>query len=286
MFELPTPKSKIGWVVAVFYTVLLFLLYYLFLFTPLLDYYTDLTYKIHYQPQGNLEVVIMAPKRLYDAEPPWLYISATNDNDEPIYNVNIYVDTKSEHAELLLLPSLYGNDIYNKELNFRVIEKHATVTGRTKIISQENLKMGSVILSFSEEQAISPNYPLKLLELHPVGNIPSFEKDPIEGIQRGFVEIILLPPWSNGFIFVLVLFSVYISERSTLKEIQIEIFSKSGAESLLSIGKHSLLIIIALFLFVILFLTAFPLIFILVIIICIIYFWKQLRKENGTNGSS
>jgi hypothetical protein len=270
MSELPVPKSKSGWTIAVLYTLILFLIYYLGVFENLLEYYNKQHHEIPYRSQQNLKIVVKAPKQLYDAEPSWLYISVTNNKDKAIYDVNIDVNMTSNNA-VLILPSLYGEDIYGTDLKFKVIEAHATAMGRTRIIAQENLSLGSVFLSFADGQSEISNKPF---EFKPAVTVPPLKSDPNAGLRRSFVAAILLPPWSNTFIFALVLFSVYLAEGAHKNKI-IQVISARGVEGLLI---YSILISCVPFLLVIIFLTV-PLGWFTFIILGLFYIFRSLMKR-------
>jgi len=270
MSELPVPKSKSGWTIAVFYSLILFLIYYLVVFENLLGYYNEQNHVIPYRSQQNLKIVVKAPKQLYDAEPSWLYISVTNNKDKAIYDVNVDVNMVSNNA-VLVPPSIYSEEIYDTDLKFKVIEAHATAMGRTRIIAQENLSVGSVFLSFADGQSETSNKPL---EFKPAVTVPPLKPNSSAGLRRSFVEAILLPPWSNTFIFALVLFSVYLAEGAHKLKIS-QMISALGVEGLVI---YSILISFIPFLWVFIFLKAPLWLFLLIIFSMLCYFRFSMKR--------
>jgi len=213
MDNLPFPRLRSSWMSAIILAIFLFLIYYLFLFQSLLNVYEKQFLPISYPHESainksealaSLDIKARIPRYIYSAGTVPIYISVTNRADKPIKNLGIYLvyDNKNDDKIPLLLPNIYNKDMLNSGIVFDEVAPGSTVTGRLSLIAQTSVKIANVSIVAGSEYE----------ERQPSGDITSLTIWNWKTLQRNFIETILLPPWSNGFILTLALFASYLSQ--------------------------------------------------------------------------
>ncbi len=200
MDNLPIPNMRSSWVTALINAVIVFFFYYLILFGFLLN-----EYRRHFkdgqfqESKEQLVVWVDVPRYFYAAGPATVHIHVKNESRNLYSDVKIYLITDT-NSPTLLLPSVFNANVYSSLVEFPVIEPLSTATGRTTFITQSNTSITSVLLKVGEEEA---------QQLSAIPEITFVQSAP-KALQIDFLEHVLLPPWSNGFILALILLSTFL----------------------------------------------------------------------------
>lgn len=213
MESLPIPKLRSSWVAALILTLIIFLLYYLFAFNYLLNLYRSQFESIFFeQNQSDIKVIAFVPKYYNPSELTWAHLNIHNNSNNPIYDLEVYLVAQSDE-NTLLLPNLYGDNVYSSGNTFTVIEPHSVATARIPFITQGDAAINKVILIQKNDYAreeLERQSPLEYVQPN---------RSAWKTIQHSFLETILLPPWSNTFILALVLFSTYLVRNRSEEEL-------------------------------------------------------------------
>ena len=202
MDNLPIPNMRSSWVAALINTVLVFFLYYLCIFGFLLG-----EYKEHFvsgsfnESKEQLIVWVDIPRYFYSAGPATVHVHVKNQSSNVFTDVKVYLVTQPDPEKpTLLIPKVSNANVYSTLVEFPIIEPLSTATGRVSFITQSNTSITSVLLKVGEGD---PE------QLFAIPEIRFAESSP-KALQTDFLEHVLLPPWSNGFILTLVLLSTFL----------------------------------------------------------------------------
>lgn len=209
MDTLPIPKLRASWVAALIVAIFMFIAYYIFAFQALIQLYRSQYYEVQFEDkQSNINITAFIPKYYSPSEPIWAYLTVQNNSDMPIYDIEVSLISSSDEPTLLL-PKLYNEETFNSVARFNIIESHSTSTARISFITQSDPLIEKVLLT----KINADQNARKELERQKSATVVKPSKFGWRTLQHSFLETILLPPWSNGFILALVLFSVYIVRR-------------------------------------------------------------------------
>ena len=241
MDNLPFPRNRSGWIAAIILAILLFLFYYLVIFQGLLNIYEKQFLPVSYphdrainnESLALIDINARVPKYVYSAGAVPIYISVTNNNaDKTIKNLGVYLVSDDKFP--LLLPNLYNKDTLSTGIVFDEIAPRSTVTGRLSFITQTTTKISNVsIVAGSEHE-----------ERQPSGDITSLTIWNWKTLQYSFIETILLPPWSNGFILALALFASYLSQSKGCEDDKVEPFTPECRECACNSMKRTALLLL------------------------------------------
>lgn len=262
MNNLPIPKLRASWLSALVLTAVLFHVYYTFLYGLVLQEYTnqfrDVTYlssKSEDEGLRDLKITAHIPKYIYSVEPIWVFITVQNTGPQTFLDTKIDLNV-SLTSSMLLLPSTFSEDKdepYKTNIEIKEIGPGSIVFGRIPLIVQSGIDIKSIWIhtgikgEHENEKPINPVQSERFPQSKP---IPT--EHPWRALQHSFIQNILLPPWSNGLIFALVLFSSYLAhDRKFGKDDEDEpdIWSR---EMLVSFWHHLGRTIIILYVFLIL----------------------------------
>ncbi len=209
MNDLPVPKIRASWVSAVILTCISFLVYYLFFFDRILESYQKQFFNetVTLEDENvNLEITAHIPRYVYSSNAVWAYIDVRNLGQTSLSNVNIYLNTDvTDRSYTYMLPEIYEDedDIYNTGIEFKTIQQSEITSGRLRFLSQSQaINIKGVIVTVGESDPVSLNF----------GAIQPIRWNSW-ALKHSFFENILLPPWSNGLIFALSLFSAYLVHK-------------------------------------------------------------------------
>lgn len=204
MNNLPIPTTRSGWVAALINTVILFGVYYWLLFAVILDVYSNQLEVVDFDKGEEIpiKVTIKRPKYYDSSATTWVFLYIENQGEDALHNVEVYLITHSSEPPILL-PSLYNNDVYNVGVKFSIIEPRSVATGRIRFIAQTDPQFDALLIKINgnpkELKSKSAN---------------RMNESKFKAFRQGFLETLLLPPWSNGFLFAIALFSSYIVEKN------------------------------------------------------------------------
>lgn len=231
MDNLPLPRSRANWLIAIFLAMIVFVIYYLVIYPETRQKYNDQFYNITYfynppqecetEESQHLSLNIRIPKYLLNSGPVWLYYALDNKTPCTISTAVFYIDigiateATEDLGESIIPPVYYGADTYIPKLVFTDVHSGSSISGRVQLIAQGNSRILGVILeeaqflsdenhriiSFSEELGIS-NEEIGVLDVCPS-----------EALKQPILEITLLPPWANGVLLGLVLIACYLAEK-------------------------------------------------------------------------
>lgn len=221
MDNLPIPNMRSSWVAALVNTIFMFLFYYLCLFGPLLKEYRD-----HFdhnrsfdKSKEQLAVWVDVPRYFYAAGPATVHVHVKNESKKPFNDVKIYLITRADpEAPTLLIPNVFNNDVYSSLVEFPIIEPLSTANGRVSFITQANTSITSVLLKVGDNES---------QQLFAEAEIPFVESGP-KALQIDFLEHVLLPPWSNGFILALILLSTFLIRTDKEEKEEEKIFDSEN----------------------------------------------------------
>ncbi|MBI3173208.1 MAG: hypothetical protein HYZ25_05780 [Chloroflexi bacterium] len=216
MDNLPIPQLRSSWSAALVHLITVFLLYYLLMFDYLLGLYGEQFVNIPFEKEHSLQVWARVPRYSYSSGPSSLFIHAQNESDKTLNDVEIFlITTTPSNNPPLLLPNLYDNKVYVSGVEFPAIEPHSIATGRMSFIAQTKTRVTGIILRIGGVEEVSLNAKKTFF----------IEESNPKSLQHSFLEIILLPPWSNGFILALVLLSTFLIHNKMEEEEENKIFS-------------------------------------------------------------
>ena len=203
MDNLPIPNMRSSWVAALINTIFMFLIYYLCLFGTLLKEYRD-----HFDHDRSfdksaeqLAIWVDVPRYFYAAGPATVHVHVKNESKKPYNDVKVYLITRADpKVPTLLIPNVFNADVYSSLVEFPIIEPLSTANGRVSFITQANTSITSVLLKVGDDEP---------QQLFAEAEIPFVESGP-RALQIDFLEHVLLPPWSNGFILTLILLSTFL----------------------------------------------------------------------------
>ncbi len=218
MDNLPIPNMRSSWVAALINTIFMFLIYYLCLFGPLLKEYRD-----HFDHDRSfdksaeqLAVWVDVPRYFYAAGPATVHIHVKNETKKPFNDVKVYLITRADpKVPTLLIPNVFNADVYSSLVEFPIIEPLSTANGRVSFITQANTSITSVLLKVGDDEP---------QQLFAEAEIPFVESGP-KALQIDFLEHVLLPPWSNGFILTLILLSTFLIRTDREEKDEEKIFN-------------------------------------------------------------
>lgn len=209
MDSFPIPKLRSSWAAALIMFLLLFFIYYLIVFEKLLDLYKS-QFDIVYFEQSEMQLNVSAyVPHYYDASDAALvYVHVQNESDDPVYDVGVYLVATFEESALLL-PKVYIDDVYSSKSEFDVLPPNAISIARVSLVAQNEPTITKVIVIQKQD-----GVPEELERLNPTDYI-RVQKAIWKSLQHRFLEVVLLPPWSNGYIFGLVILSIYLVRKGT-----------------------------------------------------------------------
>lgn len=211
MDSLPLPQLRSSWVAALINTMLLFLVYYLVAFGGLLNLYKHQFDPVYFaQSENQLKVWAYVPHYYNASEPAWVYTYIQNESDNPVYDIEVYLIATFDESTLLL-PKLYDKEVYSSGTKFDIISPHSVTTARVPFVAQAEPIITKVVLI-----KIRDGTREELERLNPKEFI-RVNQSGWRSLQHSFLESILLPPWSNGFILALALFSSYLARKGEEK---------------------------------------------------------------------
>lgn len=217
MDNLPIPNMRSSWVSALINTIIAFFLYYVFAFGWLLNEYKDHFVSGSFEEsKENLIVWVDVPRYFYPAGPATIHIHIKNQNLTTLKNVKAYLVTRPDpESSTLLIPNVFNSNVYSSEVEFQIIEPLSTAVGRISFVTQSNTSITSVLLVVDEGE---PQQLSAISEMR-------FAESSAKALQTDFLEHILLPPWSNGFILSLVLLSTFLIRTDVEQKTESSIFS-------------------------------------------------------------
>jgi len=236
MDSLPVPQLRSSWVAALTNTVILFLVYYLVAFDGLLGLYKNQFDPVYFeQSQNQLEVLAYVPRYYNSSEPAGVYLHIENKGDNPVYDIEVYLITTFDETTLLLY-NLYNREVYGSGIKFDFIAPHSIATARISLVAQAEPIITKVLLITAKDgnrEELERLDPKEFIRINESG---------WRALQHSFLETILLPPWSNGFILALALFSTYVVRKGD-EEKEPEPFKDEWWDWVASTIKRSLIVL-------------------------------------------
>lgn len=220
MDGLPFPTRRTSWFAGIVLAMIFYSLYYGVIFQPLLKSYSEYFDSSSFtESKDKLAVWVQVPRYYFNAGPSTIYIHVKNESDSVFQDVKIILLATSESETTLLLPNIYDANIYSSSVELPIVESHAIATGRISFITQSKTTITGILLQIGGE--VPENLPA-------IPDIP-LGKSSTKALQLEVLEHLLLPPWSNIFILVFVLFSIFLihSEKEDSKE-EPELFAPPG----------------------------------------------------------
>ncbi len=222
MNNLPIPKLRASWLSALFLTAVLFYAYYTVLYGLVLHEYRgqfrDVTYlslKSEDARLRDLKITAHIPKYIYSVEPIWVFITVQNTGNQTFLDTDIDLNF-SLTSSMLLLPSTFSEDKdapYKTNVEIKEIGPGSIVSGRIPLIVQSGIDIKSIWIHTNIKEEREGPVVAAQSERYPQSK-PIPKENPWRALQHSFIQNILLPPWSNGLIFALVMFSSYLAHNN------------------------------------------------------------------------
>lgn len=208
MIELPIPKSRHGWLAAAFLTVVCFLAYYLWLHPLLLTFYVQQLYPRQNSVESDvpsaiadLQVQVGIPKYLSTSTLRWIFVRIKNTSEVEPRRARLEVAMKPEDTFMILPPRSLEGQFYESAIMFETIEPLATVSGRIPIlVNRTNDRK-------NDDRSVNFQLNGQAVKFTPV--IPDLEVNERRALVHSLVENLLLPPWSNGLVPLVVLVACF-----------------------------------------------------------------------------
>jgi len=279
MDRLPISNIRSSWIAALMNTILVFAIYYVSFFGGLLKLYENQFEELSFTmektdltniDQSNLTVWAFVPKYYHPAITSWAFIFIQNMEETPLRDVEVFLITSSKGASNFLLPRIYENDVYNNGIKFPLVESRSAASARIPLVIQKETKIVGVIVRLE-----SGNNVKQVIELKTVNVVYPDRSN--KAFRTNFIETILLPPWSNGFIFAIVLFATYLSvkENQNSQDEDPDTFSSMFWKNVGSISLRSLLIIVVIVILVGLYLASIHLLLSVTVLVMFYLFYHS-----------
>lgn len=218
MDDLPTPKLRAGWVSALFLALFFFFIYYVFMFDALLRAYKSQFYEVSFLNNSTINVLAYFPKNFFSSGEEWVFINLQNNSNENLYDIQVYLKVSSSDDLVVLLPAIYGEkgaaaDGGYNAINFEIIQPYSTSVDRMPVLVQYTTVIEGVFVKWIDEKGQPHSAELLPEQTIHLGNAKGELEVFIQNsraLKHVFLEVVLLPPWSNGLLFALVLFSTYL----------------------------------------------------------------------------
>jgi len=220
------PNTRRGWVAAIILAVMIFFLYYSFIFPHLLQFHQTVLYAAPIEVEakaGGPVVRIDEPESIAALGIRWVYITIRNRGTEPIRDVRVWPAPPPKRESSLLgnedvwiLPYLFGSStVAERSVGFEEIPAHATLSGRIPLFASQRITR---VLWISWSDQSGSEHLSSLLDEQGHVHQSSWEANSVKSLVHTFVEYIMLPPWSNGFIILSILILCALVDRAELDE--------------------------------------------------------------------
>lgn len=243
MQALPVPKTRYGWLTAVVLILLTFLFYYLYGVNLLLAYYQEAFLPLPLKPsdeqQISLQITLLKPRYASLSIPTFMYGRITNNSNQSLCVSFIVVleqqsqsgsknpeqeskNNSNQETEFLLLPRYYTEGgIFSRRVNIESIAPYETVHWRLPMSVSSDIPrfyLGTMPADECDFSKIKVWKEVKPKNKDVSEEAGSIKEDRKNSLSMVLLESILLPPWSNGVIPVVVMLVCYFVEGWTGKE--------------------------------------------------------------------
>ncbi len=195
MGKVPIPETVKGWAVAALITVLAFAGYYLYYFQSVNDFYYGRLYRAEPLPRmADIQIRLNAPRYFAIFGTRWVYFTLQNrgETTKEVW-VSLSLEGKEDSAiHDWNLPFLFGTSALIQRSLHIELPPNGSVSGRLPIFGRGDL------IATLQVAGVNEKFPSKKTFL--------ILQNPGRSLAHSFVEQILLPPWSNGFL----LFAVFV----------------------------------------------------------------------------
>ncbi len=227
--KLPIPENRASWLAALACISISFLLYYQFAYPQLQSYYgTHLfaNYKIDLCPvtqDSKVIVTAQIPRQVSSFAQRWIYLNIYNNHNAPI-DIEIWVSlTKMQGntpERTLLLPYMFTEDRFVREITFSQLQSRAIGVGRIPLLAFD--EPGNISVRFWTNLPscnTKPNLTAPYEMIFPNASSIIVDYDALGTFLSSFIEVLLLPPLANGLIPALVLFLIWIIDPLTDEQV-------------------------------------------------------------------
>jgi hypothetical protein len=233
MIDLPIPRAVRGWMTTLILSIVAYSFYYCFFYPKVNALYRSQFYPRTYSTSLplnckpisgldcslNLYIHTNIPKFILDSGPLWAYVTVDNESEYLLSDVIIHLNTSTSSPDkTFLLPKISSEVVNDQTLRVSRIFPQSQVIGRIQILAQDSTYLDNLDLEIGQltvEGTVVEK--LQNVSVQAMADTNQLRKDPMQAIQHGVIEFILLPPWSNAILLGLVLFSSYLAEENTKK---------------------------------------------------------------------
>jgi hypothetical protein len=203
MSDIPLPKSRSGWLAGLLLTIIVFALYYLVVYDKISDYYRGLFLEPHATSWNGWDINIRIPQYNAAASPGWIYGSIRN---TLAVERTVAISVEFSGEDMVLIPSMYRSEADQSAVFTRL----ASITVPAGGTSYWRLRFGG---GNNISTQCEPIIKVDGTEMDFHEAIPCPASSSLGALGRSAIEIFLLPPWSNTFIPVLVLFLCFMVDN-------------------------------------------------------------------------
>lgn len=265
--KLPIPQNRAALMAALAWTVISFALYYGVIYSPLQAYYGE---RLFFNYTADMlcssadasKVVVTAqiPQKVSSFTQRWIYINIYNNQSLPL-DIKIWVSlaTASDNTpeKTLLLPYMFTNERFVREIEFENLQPNAIGVGRIPLLAFE--KHEDLIVRFWTNQPTcgAANLTQEAYQIqfnNASSDSVSVIYDAMGSFLSSVIEILLLPPLANGLVPIVVMFSIWLidwrreddmgdskNERSDSKKL-VKLFFDDLIDGFVPIGAVGLLL--------------------------------------------
>jgi hypothetical protein len=239
MDKLPIPKDRPGWLASIVSTMLVFAFYYLGGgYQAMLNYYLSQIYSVTESgilasPFDDVTVKLSLPNYTANFGKRWAFVTVVNNGGTVFNDVTLWVELGGEseylsttpESELLLLPFMIEEMLFERSLDIGILHPQTQVSGRVPIVSSSisNTHIEAVWISgtVGDSKNIQMQGEWQVQEVNfggsngnTRGTLPLIRFNSSKALKHSIAESVLLPPWSNSLIPVLVLVVCWFVENA------------------------------------------------------------------------
>jgi len=151
-------------------------------------------------------VTAQVPKWLFQNGSQWVYVNVNNKSSQSMdIDLLISFPTSKDFQNVFALPSFYKDNVVENKLAFGTVDAGSSKDGRILLVtSDQNIYLDEIVFSLYCGQYSDSR----------ISSVAgSVEISPGGALVHSILENILLPPWANGVIPFIALFSVYFVEK-------------------------------------------------------------------------
>lgn len=209
---LPFPKKSIIWLGSIIVLLVSYGFYYVYGYPYLKNQFEQQLQSVKVVSNNeNLNVQLKIPKYVSEFEIVPVYVEVKNSSEMIIENVQmvlVFNDDDNMLNKLFWLESYSEDSYFSSSIEFNNLLPKSSTYGRINLLVEKTLINDSSILPPSVYiNGNATDYDRTLANI---------EFNPFLAFKYSFCKYILMPPWSNGILLLVVLISSYFVEKTNI----------------------------------------------------------------------